>query len=226
MNVADGTIRPRGEDTRSAIVEAAGVMFERHGYAHCSTRQLAEASGVAEALLYRHFGSKAGLFDLSVRRQFELAVDDFADRWRHTAETEPGDKRVRGFTISLCEFVHDKRKAILALTTFVAFEPETEALHESVRRSMGVLLELINEVVLSDTDGRRRPGLDAELSAPGVLATVLGAFVLDASLYVDRSHAPSAASITEEVVAMVLHGVSDRRRRPDRRLGVRSRRPG
>lgn len=213
MTGAERSVRRQGDDPRTAIVNAAGSMFERYGYARCSTRQLAEAAGVAEALLFRHFGSKAALFDLSVRRPFDGAVERFAARWRRwDTTTGEREERARRFTVQLCEFVYEQRETVLALMTVDAFEPGTQDLGAAVRRSVDVLLRLIDETVLTDTEGQRLPGLDPALSAPAVLATVLGALVLDDSLYADGAHAPSTASVTDEVVAMVLHGVSHRGR--------------
>ncbi|HTZ35639.1 MAG TPA: helix-turn-helix domain-containing protein [Stellaceae bacterium] len=50
------------DDRRRAIVEAAVPLFARHGFAGTTTRQLAAAAGVSEALLFRHFPSKQLLY--------------------------------------------------------------------------------------------------------------------------------------------------------------------
>jgi AcrR family transcriptional regulator len=53
--------RLRFRDRRRAIVEAALPLFARQGLRGTTTRALAEAAGVSEALLYRHFPSKEAL---------------------------------------------------------------------------------------------------------------------------------------------------------------------
>lgn len=50
------------EDTRQAILQAASRVFADKGYARATTRALAEAAEVNEVTLFRHFGSKEGLF--------------------------------------------------------------------------------------------------------------------------------------------------------------------
>jgi AcrR family transcriptional regulator len=50
------------EDTRQAILQAASRVFAEKGYARATTRVLAEAAEVNEVTLFRHFGSKEGLF--------------------------------------------------------------------------------------------------------------------------------------------------------------------
>ncbi len=51
-----------GDDRRKAIVNAAVPLFARKGFAGTTTRELAAAAGVSEALLFRHFPSKQSLY--------------------------------------------------------------------------------------------------------------------------------------------------------------------
>src|SRR5215469_16854408 len=50
------------DDRRKAIVVAAVPLFARKGFAGTTTRELAAAAGVSEALLFRHFPSKQSLY--------------------------------------------------------------------------------------------------------------------------------------------------------------------
>ena len=50
------------DERRKAIVEAAVPLFARNGFAGTTTRELAAAAGVSEALLFRHFPSKQTLW--------------------------------------------------------------------------------------------------------------------------------------------------------------------
>jgi TetR/AcrR family transcriptional regulator, transcriptional repressor of aconitase len=50
------------DDRRKAIVMAAVPLFARTGFAGTTTRELAAAAGVSEALLFRHFPSKQSLY--------------------------------------------------------------------------------------------------------------------------------------------------------------------
>ena len=62
--------RPRlsGADRRSSIVFAAKSVFATNGYDGAKTQQIATAAGVSEALVYRHFPSKAALYRAVLRR--------------------------------------------------------------------------------------------------------------------------------------------------------------
>jgi AcrR family transcriptional regulator len=54
--------RLSAEERRQAIVKAALPLFARKGFASTTTRELAEAAGVSEALIYKHFPSKESLY--------------------------------------------------------------------------------------------------------------------------------------------------------------------
>lgn len=51
-----------GDGRRKAIVSAAVPLFARNGFAGTTTRELAAAAGVSEALLFKHFPSKQSLY--------------------------------------------------------------------------------------------------------------------------------------------------------------------
>src|SRR5262249_7042548 len=56
------TNRLDSDERRKAIVAAAIPLFARRGFAGTTTRELAEAAGISEALLFRHFPSKQLLY--------------------------------------------------------------------------------------------------------------------------------------------------------------------
>ena len=55
-------IRLDSDERRKAIVKAAVPLFARKGFAGTTTRELAEAAGISEALLFKHFPSKQSLY--------------------------------------------------------------------------------------------------------------------------------------------------------------------
>lgn len=50
--------RPRHEDRREAILEAATEAFYRHGYGGASLRDIARQAGITQATVYYHFKNK------------------------------------------------------------------------------------------------------------------------------------------------------------------------
>jgi AcrR family transcriptional regulator len=59
------------DERRAALVEATLPLLEKYGVA-VSTRQIAEAAGVAEGTIFRAFGSKDALIDAAFRTAFDV----------------------------------------------------------------------------------------------------------------------------------------------------------
>jgi AcrR family transcriptional regulator len=54
--------RRDAEQTRRALLEAAGALFDERGYDRATTREIGERAGVDPALIARYFGSKEALY--------------------------------------------------------------------------------------------------------------------------------------------------------------------
>ncbi|EDX84871.1 transcriptional regulator, TetR family protein [Synechococcus sp. PCC 7335] len=63
-------------DTQERILKAAQKLFARKGYGGTTTKDLAQAAGVAEGTLFRHFESKkAILVEVATRGWMEILTD-------------------------------------------------------------------------------------------------------------------------------------------------------
>ncbi|MGD8456360.1 MAG: TetR/AcrR family transcriptional regulator [Anaerolineales bacterium] len=59
---------PSPEETRQRIIDAAVELGSQVGYAKATTKAIAEAAGVNEVTLFRHFGTKENLFLAAVEQ--------------------------------------------------------------------------------------------------------------------------------------------------------------
>ena len=59
--IAQTKLSKKETSKQQAIVETAITMFAEKGYANTSTSEIAKASGVAEATIFRHYGTKDNL---------------------------------------------------------------------------------------------------------------------------------------------------------------------
>lgn len=69
--MTDAAITIAKRDMRSAILDAAEVVFADLGFDGATTRAIAEEASVNLALIHYHFGSKENLFELVVAAQAE-----------------------------------------------------------------------------------------------------------------------------------------------------------
>ena len=81
MAVSEKTVR--GDQTRQALLDAATEIFGRDGFHAASSRKIASAAGVNQALISYHFGGKLGLY----HAVFELIAAHLTARIGPTAQS-------------------------------------------------------------------------------------------------------------------------------------------
>jgi AcrR family transcriptional regulator len=95
--------RLKAPQRREQLIEVATRLFAKSGYDATTTSAIAEAAGVTEPILYRHFDSKQELFVAIVRNVSELTlahwreiigeVNDPAEKIRRIAQEFPDHVR-------------------------------------------------------------------------------------------------------------------------------------
>lgn len=89
--------RVEGSVRRGLILEAAREVFVDCGYAGARVQRIAREADVAEAVLYRHFPSKAALFEAAVLEPLERMVNDLVDQTAAMAELTDREDCRSGF---------------------------------------------------------------------------------------------------------------------------------
>jgi AcrR family transcriptional regulator len=112
---------------RRALCDAAVTSFAASGYGGASTKDIAHAAGTSETSIYRHYGSKAGLFSAAVVEPF----CDFLDEYNRTFSgqfDEPWDdvRLMRAFLGEFFNHLRSRREAVIALLASVG-DPEAGA---------------------------------------------------------------------------------------------------
>jgi AcrR family transcriptional regulator len=75
-----------GEERRAAIIKAARQVFAEKGFDGATTRVLADAAGVSEALLFKHFPHKEALF---TAMQLSCCTEQDLGRFERLRALEP-----------------------------------------------------------------------------------------------------------------------------------------
>ena len=105
------------DEVRQRIVESASVLFATQGYEATSTRQIAREAGVVEPLVYRHYGSKAGLLEAVVVEPLTEFIEQFAKRWLAAAKRGKLEPRVRDYVSQLYDVLTRNRDVLVNLLT-------------------------------------------------------------------------------------------------------------
>jgi TetR/AcrR family transcriptional regulator len=88
--------RMAGEDRRRQILQVAIELFSKKGFARTTTKQIAEAAQVSEAIIFRHFATKQDLYAaiLDLKAQ-EAGKDQWMEALRELSEQGEDEKLFR-----------------------------------------------------------------------------------------------------------------------------------
>ncbi|MCD2198235.1 TetR family transcriptional regulator [Actinomycetospora endophytica] len=105
-----------------------------HGYPRTSTQNVADAAGVNETLLFRHFQSKANLFDEAVLQPIVTTVEETFAEWagdRPITSQDPAGE-LTSLIVILRTALADRRSDLVALIEAQAYAPELGPLLDRV----------------------------------------------------------------------------------------------
>jgi AcrR family transcriptional regulator len=125
----------RGEATRARLIEATRNVVREVGYAHASTRAIAQAAGVAEGTIYRHFPDKASLFFATVMESNAPVVT-----WVETLPARAGEDTVEANLTHAAVRLVGLRDQILPLELAIAADPELAAQRRKAMAAAGTSL--------------------------------------------------------------------------------------
>ena len=86
--------RLKAPQRRQQLIEVATKLFAEYGYDATTTASIAEAAGVTEPILYRHFDSKQELFVAIVRSVSELTMAQWQEVIGDTADPAEQIRRI------------------------------------------------------------------------------------------------------------------------------------
>jgi AcrR family transcriptional regulator len=91
-----GRIPTWAELTRERILDAAEVVFAKHGLNGTRIREIAEMAGLTNATLYRYFPSKTDLYEAVLERGMRPLIDLMTEFSTGPKDMESARKLVRG----------------------------------------------------------------------------------------------------------------------------------
>jgi len=157
----------RGEQTRSAIIQAAHDLFVQQGYHGTSMRQVAQKAGLALGGLYNHFASKEEVFEAVFleyhpsRETVPLLLD---------AQGQDVETLVRSAAERMVDVVR-QRPDFLNLLFIEIVEFRNVHTQHVFENMLPYGLQVV-ERIMSVSDGRLRP-----LSPPMMVRSFLGMFL-------------------------------------------------
>ena len=164
--------RMKPGERRAQILQTLASMLEQPGAERITTASLAAKIEVSEAALYRHFASKAqmfeGLIDFIESSLFTL-INQIAER-----EGDGADKAARMVTV-LLQF-GEKNPGMARVMVGDALVFEHERLHQRMNQLFDRIESALRQVLRAAAEARQSPTptVDAQVRAAALVALALG----------------------------------------------------
>ena len=198
-----GQRRRTASEVQELLISAAQETFASEGYGGATTREIAVRAGVSDVLIYRHFGSKRGLFEKSVLEPIQQFMSDYFRVWsEYEAGSVPMESLVHRYVAGLYPILRRNRSLILALIS--ADEFENEIADGGSRSRFSSLLDPIVEAVRGENRQRPLFDTDEELTARVAFSVILGAVLLEDHVFPRK---PNSTRLMRELERFVHHRV-------------------
>lgn len=166
--MSTGRIRFSAEDRRQQILDVATELFARQGFEGTTTRQIAEAAGVNEAIIFRHFPSKQDLYWELLERKIRRA-----DEHSPLIINESSGAELK--FLHVAEHFLSTRAADPALGRLLIFAAlEDHELSERLFRThVAVYFERLAEIIRVEIAAGRFRNVDPVIAARGFLGMLV-----------------------------------------------------
>lgn len=160
----------RGDATRDKLLDATIRLVREVGYPQTTTRAIAQAAGVAEGTLYRHYPDKVGLFAAAIGRQSAPAV-----AWARDLPTRAGTDTVAGNLTECLTRLATLRADIVPFELAMLTDPELTRAATAAHVAEPGPPEFLAQYLHAEQQlGRIRADIDPGKVAVVLLATLFG----------------------------------------------------
>lgn len=195
--------RLSAEKRRQQIVDAAVELFSRKGFRGTRTREIAEAAGISEAMIYRHFATKRGLYSAII--EAKSVTDELLASAATAAHGKDDAGVLRALGLKMIEqTVRDP--SLMRLLLFSALEGHelSEIFFESrVKKLHQFLSSYIRKRI---KEGRFR-SMDALVTARGFFGMIVHYLLVHELFGVKRPPRSSPKKVVELFVSVFLKGI-------------------
>jgi AcrR family transcriptional regulator len=191
--------RARGEPRR-LLLEAATDLFNERGYS-ASTRHIADRADVSETLMFRYFGSKAGLFHEAMVKPFTEFVDSFVvEHGDGVQEGEDSFTFDLDFIGRLYDLFRSHRGLVSTLWSTATYDG-SDLSDAGLEEEMWLNLDKL--VQIRRLAGGSRPG-HSEIATRAIVSMVAGIAVSDRTF--ESGRVPSREVVIHELAKIATYG--------------------
>jgi len=192
-------------DRRRQLLETALDFFSRKGFEGTTTKEIAAAAGVTEAIIFRHFPNKQALYNAVIDYPHETGeVAACFEEWNALIAANDDAGLFRSIIHHvIASYRNDARSKRVIL--FAALEGHEVGLEQHRQRSMPIFEPIFNYVARRQSEGALRPGNPA-----AIILAVAGAaahYGMATEFFGFCSNL-NDTEIIDNFLDIILHGVS------------------
>ena len=161
---------------REQLLDTAVQLFAEKGYTGATTAQLAQAAGVTEPIIYRHFESKRDLFIAVIDRTSEQVTQTWERQLRNARDPAQRLRRLIGAN----PMVSDRGRGFYRVIIQAMMEIEDPGILSAIQRHITALHGFVSrEVSAAQEEGRVSKYYSPEITAWTLLHLGLGYGILE-----------------------------------------------
>jgi AcrR family transcriptional regulator len=165
-------VRLTSVERRAQIIASAQDCFKASGLAGSRTKEIAQAAGISEAILYQHFESKHVLFEAAVLEPLDDMISALAERVRDLRQVT-GRTRVKVAEQLHADFLKTMRE-IIPLLGVALFSSSGEYGRDFYSRKLVPLWDKFEQATTEAFQGWEHAPLDPSLLARMLLGMYFG----------------------------------------------------
>ncbi|PWB77574.1 MAG: hypothetical protein C3F08_09835 [Candidatus Methylomirabilota bacterium] len=195
--------RLSAEERRRQIVEAAVELFSRKGFRGTRTREIAEAAGISEAMIFKHFATKRELYSAII--EAKSATDELLASAAIAARQHDDAGVLRAVGLKMIEQT-EADPSLMRLLLFSALEGHelSDIFFES---RVKTLHQFLSSYIRKRIKDKRFRAIDALVAARGFIGMVVHYLLIHELFGIKRPLHSSSEEVVELFAAIFLKGI-------------------
>lgn len=201
-------MRLRASDRRKQLLEIAMKLFSEQGFDGTSTRAIAEAAGINEALIFRHFRSKEDLFWAVLSARVERR-----GRSRRIREFIESQVDFRDVLVGIAETLLERTDDDAAVTRLLFYSAlRNRELSARFFRTYGQeKLDMLADYVQAGIRAGHFRAVNPVIAARSFLGMIVYHYLVEEVFGVPHAQALSTHEWAEQLAGVFLEGISNHR---------------
>lgn len=195
--------RLSAEERRQQIVEAAIELFSRKGFRGTRTREIAEAAGISEAMIFKHFATKRDLYSAII--EAKSATEALLASAAIAAQKKDDAGVLQAVGLKMIEQT-EADPSLMRLLLFSALEGHqlSDIFFESrVKR----LHEFLSNYIRKGIEDKRFRSMDALVAARGFIGMIVHYLLIHELFGIKRPPRSSPEAVVELFASIFLKGI-------------------